>query len=164
MTRKRDDIAACRKQNCYSITRYRNLDFDDMPPLSGQRREQLLDLLSRPDILSSRELCYRGFLQYRDMDLFDSEMTRKKRCRCFFPTSSINNDSCGDYSGEIEVFKAVSAVIMKPHAALRIRSGAEDMNSGHKRAGHKRNCFFRNSAWSFEPPEKRQLIVHVFES
>lgn len=173
MTRKRDDIAACRQQNYYSITRYQNLDFDDMPPLSGQRREQLLDLLSRPDILSSRELCYRGFLQYRDMDLFDSEMTRKKKCRCFFPTSSINNDSCGDYSGEIEVFKAVSAVIMKPHAALRIRSRAEGMNSERrsgvdnsgvdKSAGRKSNCFFRNSAWSFEPPEKRQLIIHVFE-
>lgn len=168
MTRKRDDIAACREENYYSITRYQNLDFDDMPSLSGQRREQLLDLLSRPDILSSRELCYRGFLQYRDIDFSDAgEMTQTKGGRYFFPTSSINNDSCGDYSGEIEVFKAVSAVMMKPHVALKIRSGAEGMNSRHrsgidKSASNRRNCFFRNSAWSFEPSEK-QLIVHVFE-
>ena len=170
MTRKKsDEIAACRRNNLRSITTFRNLDFDDLPPLTGQRREQLLDLLSRPDILTDRELCYYRFLRYLDLDFSGSGMTRTKGGRYFFPTSSINNDARGDYGGEIEFSKSVTAVIHRRSASLKIRSCCPgDTSSGNKggndrNSGHKRNFFFRNTFWSFEPPEKQHLAIHVFE-
>ncbi|MBQ3682169.1 MAG: hypothetical protein II922_03705 [Succinimonas sp.] len=120
---------------------YGPLDFEEpaMPILPHDKREQLVSLLSSCETLTNIE-----------MECSDPARAPYIDGCYIYGTYTINRDSCGSYSGEIECLKSVTAVIPELPGFLKIRS-------------RNRSYFFRNCARSFEPLEKQQLSVHVFE-
>ncbi len=131
---------------------YGPLDFEEpaMPILLHDKREQLVSLLSSCETLTNIEMDYCRF--FKDIEMECSDPARAPYIEgCYiYGTYTINRDSCGSYSGEIECLKSVTAVIPELPGFLKIRS-------------RNRSYFFRNCARSFEPLEKQQLSVHVFE-
>ena len=131
---------------------YGLVDFEDkaMPVLSSARRELLVELISHPETLSNRELAYCRFFKSMEMESTDPAKAPYINGCYIYGTHTINNSSCGTYTGEIEFYKAVSAVIPVFPGFLKIRSRYWSF-------------FFRNCAKNFLPLEEQQLGVHVFE-
>ena len=125
-------------------------DYEDLSPLLKHRRDELVNYLSEPEKVTVSELLYRGFLRSQYMESCLPERAPLVNGQYIFSTYGINNTGIGLYTGEIDYPRAVTGVIHEFPGFLKIRSEG-------------RFRFFRTYVRSFEPLERQQLSVHVFE-
>ncbi|MEE3422678.1 MAG: hypothetical protein VZR11_08255 [Succinimonas sp.] len=130
------------------------VNFEEMVPMDYHRRLILTDLLSRPEILSNRELRYRNFLRSYYLKYTTPDDSDYLQGSFYFPSYGINNRSRWRHSSEIAEQSSVTAVIPKLPGFLKV--GVSSCEIG-------RYCFFRNDFRRFEPLEKQKLRIHVFE-
>jgi hypothetical protein len=147
-----EDMEARRQHHRQIAEVYGPLDFEEpaMPALTHEKREQLVWTVSRSESLTNIEMAYCRFLKSIEMECSDPARAPYIEGCYIYGTYTINRDSCGSYIGEIEFPRSVTAIIPELPGFLKIRS-------------RNWNYFFRNCARSFEPLEKQQLSIHVFE-
>ena len=125
-------------------------DYEDLSPLLKHRRDELVNYLSEPEKVTTSGLLYRRFLRSQYMESCLPERAPLVNGQYLFSTYGINNTSIGPYTGEIDYPRAVTGVIHEFPGFLKISSNG-------------RFRFFRTYVRSFEPLERQQLSVHVFE-
>ncbi|WP_019002372.1 hypothetical protein [Succinimonas amylolytica] len=125
-------------------------DYEDLSPLLKHRRDELVNYLSEPEKVTTSGLLYRRFLRSQYMESCLPERAPLVNGQYLFSTYGINNTSIGPYTGEIDYPRAVTGVIQEFPGFLKISSNG-------------RFRFFRTYVRSFEPLERQQLSVHVFE-
>lgn len=125
-------------------------DYEDLVPLQKNRKDELVSYLSEPEKVTTSGLLYRRFLRSQYMESCYPEKARYINGQYLFSTYGINNSNVGFYTGEIEYPKSVTGIIRVFPSFLKIDS------DGFFR-------FFRTYPRAYEPLEKQQLSVHVFE-